>query len=102
MQMSKAAIAPRQPHVSQAEREHPLFNLYQQHRTSCANQLVEASAFADWLYQYERNLEGTSATKHADYPAFMAWMKENQGGARKCPAGTFPHNFHYWTAGGRW
>jgi len=102
MNMSKAAIAPRQPLITEANRKHPLFPLYQQHLTFCNVNLIEASRFGDWLYQYERNLIDAAATRHAEYPAFMAWMRENQGGARRCPAGAFPHNFEFWRNGGRW
>lgn len=102
MDMSRATIAPRQPHVSQADRAHQLFPLYEQHRTSCSNLLIEAHDFRDWLYQYEAKLVSDAAAKHADYQAFKDWMIETKGGARKCPAGTFPHNFNYWREGGRW
>lgn len=102
MEMSKAAIAPQQPPISAADRAHPLFNLYNQHRSWCSLQLVKADAFRDWLFQYERNLVNDAATKHPDYPAFMEWIVANKGGARKCPAGVFPHNFNYWREGGRW
>jgi hypothetical protein len=30
------------------------------------------------------------------------WMQGSQAGARKCPAGVFPHNFYFWIEGGRW
>ena len=102
MDMSPACTAPRQPHVSEADRRHPLFPIYLQHRSSCSNLMIEASAFRDWLYQYQINALNDKAAKHPSYRAFMDWMIEKQGGARKCPAGTFPHNFNYWLAGGRW
>ena len=102
MNMSKAAIAPKQPSISKKNREHPLFCLYEQHRSFCSNNLVEADSFEDWLYQYERNLVNEQASKHPEYPNFLNWMRENKGGARECPAGSFPHNMYFWINGGRW
>lgn len=102
MDISRAATPPRQPEILHAERAHPLFPLYAQHRTFCSNQLVQVDCFRDWLSQYERNLQNEVAAKHPRYSAFMAWMVANQGGARRCPAGSFPHNFEFWRSGGRW
>lgn len=42
------------------------------------------------------------AKAHPSYGAFMEWMTTNKGGARQCPKGDFPRNFHYWISGGRW
>lgn len=102
MDMHLAAIAPRQPHLTAADRAHPLFPLYNQHRASCSRLLVQASSFRDWLYQYEADLVRSSAAADPRYPAFLDWMQKNQGGARRCPAGAFPHNFYFWIEGGRW
>lgn len=102
MHMSKAAIAPKSPIINESDRKHPLFRLYDQHRRSCANNLISCEQFSDWLFTYERNLMLTKWTEHAEYRNFIAWMKANQGGARPCPVGVFPHNFEYWIAGGRW
>ena len=48
--------------------------------------------------------EKAAAERLADpsYQEFMVWMRANKGGARPCPAGEFPHNFKFWTEGGRW
>jgi hypothetical protein len=102
MDMSKVALPARYGRASKADESHPLFKLYQQYRSGMSKLLVNSEDFRDWLYSYEANLVRDNAAKHADYPAFMVWMKANQGGARKCPVGTFPHNFNYWMAGGRW
>lgn len=102
MDMSAACTAPRQPYISEKDRAHPLFHLYSQHRASCSNQLIQAQAFKDWLYQREMHARDDEAKKHPQYREFMGWMIENKGGARKCPAGVFPHNFSYWQEGGRW
>jgi hypothetical protein len=103
MDMSAAAIAPRQPSISAAERAHPLFPIYQRYRSSMSVQLVEASSFADWLYQREENLKSQAQTARPEYRDFLAWMRANKGGARKCPVGnSFPNNFHFWLEGGRW
>jgi hypothetical protein len=102
MDMSKAALAPRQPVITDRDRAHPLFPIYSQHRSACARLLVDASSFRDWLYQYESELQRCNAATHPRYPVFLEWMITHQGGARKCPSGAFPHNFHFWLEGGRW
>lgn len=102
MNMSKAALPPRQPLILEKDRKHPLFAAYEQHRSSCNRLLVEASSFADWLCQYEHDVANIRAAAHPKYSAFLDWMRDNQGGARKCPVGAFPHNLYYWIDGGRW
>ena len=102
MDISKAALPPRQPSINPADRAHPLFRVYDAYRTSCACRLIEADGFRDWLGQYERNLLEQRQKIHARYNEFVEWMRDTQGGARTCPAGRFPHNFNYWLEGGRW
>lgn len=107
--ISKAALPPIQPPISAADRQHPLFPVYQQYRSSMSNLLVEASAFRDWLYQYEREQRETVFTQHPRFKEFQRWMVAAQGGRRPCcptkdnPGGVmFPANFQYWLNGGRW
>lgn len=102
MDISKAALPPIQPLIQLADRNHPLFPTYMQYRAGCSRMLVAADGFRDWLGQYERNLVHSAAATDPKYPAFLDWMHKNQGGARKCPAGCFPHNFYFWIEGGRW
>lgn len=102
MDMSKAAMAPIQPTISASDRAHPLFAAYGLHRAACNRLMIEASRFSDWLYQYESNLKNEAAARRPEYADFRQWMIENQGGARTCPAGSFPHNFYFWIDGGRW
>ena len=102
MDISAACLPPRQPHISDQDRKHPLFPTYQRYRASMTAQLVEASGFRDWLGGYERDLEARRFQADPRFPEFMAWMQANKGGARRCPAGSFPHNFTFWCEGGRW
>lgn len=102
MDMSKAALPARYGKASKNDESHPLFPIYQSYRSSMSKLMVDSSDFRDWLSCYEAQLIRDNAAKHNDYPNFMAWMNANQGGSRKCPAGVFPHNFHYWLLGGRW
>jgi len=46
--------------------------------------------------------ERLEQTNRPEYQGFMSWMRSEKGGARACPAGEFPQNFHYWLGGGRW
>ncbi len=100
--MSKAASPARYGRASAQDEKHPLFPIYRTYRSSMSQLMVDSVDFSDWLFSYERNLEAENAAKHEKYSDFMKWMKSNQGGARKCPAGVFPHNFYFWMNGGRW
>ena len=102
MDMSKAALPAKFGRASKEDEKHPLFPLYQQHRSSCTRLMVNSSDFKDWKYQYEQNLKNEEAAKHPKYKDFLDWMIANQGGARECPVGYFPHNLYYWIEGGRW
>lgn len=102
MNISSAALPPVQPNVTAADRVHPLFPIYNQHRAACSRLLVQADSFRDWLAHYEHDLKNARAAADPRYPRFLDWMIANQGGARKCPAGSFPHNFYFWIEGGRW
>lgn len=102
MDISAAALPARYGRASEKDEKHPLFPIYRQYRSSMSVQFVNSEDFSDWLYSYEQNLIRENAAKHKDYPEFLKWMFANQGGTRKCPAGTFPHNFNFWRNGGRW
>jgi len=102
MDMSKAAMPARYGRVTKADEAHPLFPLYRQYRSSMSRLMVDSSDFRDWLGQYEQELVSVEFSKHPRMSEFLQWMKVNQGGARKCPAGAFPHNFKFWLEGGRW
>lgn len=102
MDMSKAAMAPIQPPISASDRAHPLFSAYSLHRAACNRLMVQADSFTGWLWQYERDISNAAAELNPEYPDFKKWMIDNQGGARPCPAGSFPHNFYFWLEGGRW
>lgn len=103
MDISAAALPPRQPYVSEKERMHPKYPEYRNHVSAMTRLLVEAPSFADWLAQSTYHAKLDTEAKHPRYPEFLAWMRATRGGARKCPAGNaFPANFHYWLNGGRW
>lgn len=102
MDMSKAALPAKYGYASKEDEKHPLFSIYQQHRSACSRLMVNSSDFKDWLSCYERELVNAKAASDPRYSKFLDWMIANQGGARKCPAGLFPHNFYYWCEGGRW
>src|ERR1700724_209987 len=91
MDMSKAALPARYGNATAKDHKHPLFPIYRQYRASMSMQLVNSEDFKDWLYNYEQSEMRLNFTRHKEYPNFMTWMKINQGGARKCPAGAFPH-----------
>jgi hypothetical protein len=102
MDISVAALPPRQPTISYADKKHRLFPLYEKYRNFCSEDLITASAFRDWLHQHNIEQVGDEAAKHPRYFEFLAWMQTEQGGARKCPAGVFPYNFYFWLEDGRW
>lgn len=103
MDMSPAALPPRPAQYEDRDVSHPLWPLYRQHLNFCARQMIAASHFRDWLYQYEQKQKSDAAAQHPEYPAFLAWMRATKAGARKAPGGLgFPHNFHLWREGARW
>lgn len=102
MDISPACTAPVQPPISAKDRAHPLFREYQIYRSAMTRLMVEADRFDNWLYQREREALNISFTKHARYPAFMAWMQETQGGDSKRNPAPFPYNFRLWLNGARW
>src|SRR4051794_32267593 len=102
MDMSPAALPPPAPRISPADRRHPLFPVYEQHRRSCVTLLIQCADFQDWLAVRAHQAVRDHAAEHPRYDEFVAWMQANQGGARRCPAGDFPNNFNFWLDGGRW
>ena len=102
MEMSKAAIAPRQPSVTDEQRKHPLFPAYMAYRSAMSTQLVQADRFETWLRLRERDLRDQELQQHPRFKEFHRWMRENKGGARPCPGGQWPDNFMSWLEGARW
>ena len=102
MDMSPAAIAPRSPCISAADRAHPLFAEYQKHLASCRRLMIEAARFDDWLSCRSREQRADNHAADPRYPEFLAWMRTTKAGGRRCPAGAFPENFTFWCNGGRW
>ena len=103
MHMSAAALPPIHGTVTAADRQHPRYPQYAQHRAFCSTNLIEAPSFKDWLSQMESWAERDAWAAHPQYPAFLTWMRAEKGGARKCPGGdAFPATFQYWLTGGRW
>lgn len=102
MDMSAAALPPRSGISTKTDEAHPLFPLYRQHKASCQRLMIDSSDFRDWLFQYERNLENDRIAAHPRFREFQLWCREVKSGARRCPAGAFPHNFKFWLEGGRW
>lgn len=102
MMMSQAALPPPPPRVAEADRRHPLYAEFQNYRAGCSRLLIQCQDFDDWVACKAREEKNARLAERPEYPAFMAWMKTNQGGARRCPAGCFPANFLFWIDGGRW
>jgi hypothetical protein len=103
MDMSAAALPPRQPHISDAARSHPDFSAYMAYRSSCNRLMIEASRFDDWIAQRDHQKYLDDWSKHPLYADFLAWMRETKGGAKgKKSPGAFPENFKAWLGGARW
>ncbi len=100
MDMSAAALPPQYIAINENDRKHPRFNEYMRWRSSMSRLMVQGNTFENWLYQTEFQEKCDKWAKHPEYQSFMKWMRENQGGARKCPA--FPENFKNWLNGTRW
>jgi hypothetical protein len=102
MDMSAAALPPCQPAISEADRSHPLFPAYMQHRNSCIRLMVTANTFEGFKFQARHEAKCDVAEEHPRFKEFQSWMRETKAGGRKCPAGSFPENFYFWVEGGRW
>lgn len=104
MDISPAALPPKQPAMpSEAERFHPLYQAYMQHRDFCIRKMITATSWEGFVYQHNRDRCNDEIAKHPRFAEFQQWMRANRGGARPCPAGNaFPQNFEYWLTGGRW
>lgn len=100
MDMHGAALPPRQPHISEADRAHPRFAEYQRYRSSMSALLVEADSFQSWLGSKEREARDAEIMAHPRFREFQQWMRDNKGGARMPCA--FPENFNRWLKGERW
>lgn len=103
MDISSAALPPRQPAILPSDRAHPRFGEYMNMRAGFSAKLIEAPAFADWLRNDEAAKARDTLASHPRYSEFLRWMRENKGGGRPCPAGKqFEQIFTYWLDGGRW
>lgn len=109
MDMSPAALPPIQPSWPKGQDTHPLMQSYRQHRAFCAQKMIQATSWDDFLAQHETQLKNEVAAAHPQYEEFLAWCREVKSGRRPCcpnkdnPKGLcFPNNFYYWLDGGRW
>lgn len=103
MNISQAAMPPSQPSLRDVDRDHPWFPIYMQYRATMSAQLVEADSFANWKSHREHEERMQHIQRHPRFSEFQMWMRDNRGGARKCPGGnSFPNNFRFWLEGGRW
>lgn len=100
--ISPAALPPVQPLISEAQRKHAMFNDYMNYRANMSRLLLQADSFSEWLAQSTDQADRNNAALHPRYQEFLQWMRDNKGGARRCPAGSFPLNFNYWLQGNRW
>ena len=99
MDMSAAALPAISGRFSETDRAHPLFREWQQSESFAARQMINGQNFADWLYQHNQAATRDDWARHEQYPAFLAWMRANRGGAR---GPRFPDNFKLWLKGERW
>lgn len=109
MDMSKAALPAISGTATKADETHPLYNEWRKAEASNRRNLINGQNFKDWLYQREQNANRDDWAKHAQYPAFLVWMRETKAGGRNCrptkdmPYGlSFPENFKAWLEGERW
>lgn len=77
MQMSKAALPPIQPRISEEDRKHSLFSEYERWRASMSMQLVRADAFPDWLRQRAHKEEADRILAHPRWKEWVVWLREN-------------------------
>lgn len=102
LDMSKAAIAPRQPILSAKERTHPLASEFEAYVRGMSRLGVQADPFSSWLASRDREAVAKSAEQHPRFPEFKTWMQANRGGESGRNPAPFPHNFNLWLLGHRW
>ena len=100
--ISRAALPPTQPHVTEAQRLHPRFQEYQQYRSAMSALLVEAPSFYDWLRSSEVQKRDALLEAHPRFNEFQGWMQATRGGAPGKTDLRWPENFHAWLDGKRW
>lgn len=102
MDMSKAAMAPIQPAINEADRKHPQFAEYMSYRSAMSRLMVEAQSFQDWLHSWEVEKQNKMLTNHPMYQDFKQWMIDNKGGEKGRTKKIWPENFYAWINGERW
>lgn len=103
MDISAAALPPRQPLIHDEDRKHPRFGEYMSYRAAMSCRLVEADSFKSWLSAIEAEAYRQTWVAHPQYADFLRWMRKNQGGMnRPGNPGQFPDNFKAWIEGARW
>lgn len=102
MDISKAALPPRQPRIVEQDRKHPLFQKYYVYRSAMSIKLVEADSFKDWLNKRNRELAHREIAKHPRMKEFQEWMCATKGGTPGKTELRFPENFIAWLEGARW
>lgn len=102
MDMSAAALPPITGRSTEADRAHPLYREWRAAEANNTRLMINGQDFKSWLYQRERQQVNDDWAKHPQFPAFVAWMRENKGGAPGRSKLIFPDNFKFWLAGGRW
>ena len=100
MDMSAAALPAHSGRASAADRAHPLYNEWRKAESFAQRQMIDGQDFKNWLYQREQAAYRDDWAKHAQYPAFLSWMRETKAGGRGKL--NFPENFKFWLEGGRW
>lgn len=102
MDMSAAALPPRQPHIPDAARSHPDFHEYMAYRSGCNRLMIDASRWEDWLHQRAFHKTCADWEAHPRYKEFQQWMRDNKAGDSKRNPAAFPENFKMWLDGARW
>lgn len=102
MDISAAALPPRQPSTSPTERAHPLYPEYRRYVSAMSINLVEADPFDGWLRQRDLAARDEDLQAHPRFREFQRWMRDTQGGAPGKTDLTWPANFQAWLGGARW
>lgn len=111
LNMSKAAIAPNLPYITEKDRSHPSFSKYETYRQSRIQLGINCQSFSQWLNSTAIEEYRDEWANHPRYPEFQKWMHTEKPGLtnRRCrpskdlPHGlSFPENFKVWLTGERW
>lgn len=86
LELRAGCLPPRQPAVTEADRDHPRYPEYAQYLRAMSRQLVTGCTFARWLADTERDEQGFSTVFEVTSPGALlapGWWRNDFGPGHK-------------------